>query len=124
MMQRWTEDWRHFGRRAQIALVFLAILTVMLSVAGAVDNLLHRNYVEALCFPGSIAIVGLRFVIWPFFLASSVRRRRGRVHLWLTWTLILGFLIPGIAYFAWRTDHPILAESEQVSSSSSSSPTP
>ena len=111
-MQRWAEDWRHFGRGAQIALVSLAALLVLLSLVGAVDNLLHRNYVDAACFPFPIAILGARFVLWPFRLASAVRRRGGRFHTWLTVTIFLGFLIPGIAYFAWRSDHPILVESE------------
>jgi hypothetical protein len=85
---------------------------VSLSLAGAVDNLLDHNYEEAAAFPLAVALLGLRFVVWPFYLASAVRRRGGRVRLWLTVTILLGFLIPGIAYFAWRTDHPILAESE------------
>jgi hypothetical protein len=85
---------------------------VLVSLAGAADNLLHSDYVQAAGFPLPIAILGARFVVWPFWLASAVRRRGGRFHLWLIWTILLGFLIPGIAYFAWRTDHPILAKAE------------
>ena len=112
MLERWTEDWRQLGRRAQFALMILSVLIVVLSLWGAVDNLLDRDYEEAAAFPLAIVVLGSRFVLWPFWLASAVRRRGGRFQMWLAVTLLLGFVIPGIAYFAWRSDHPILADSE------------
>jgi hypothetical protein len=106
----WAEDWKNTGKGARTVLISLAVLVVGASLAGAVFNMLNHDYANAAAFPFPIALLGFRFVIFPFRVAWAARRRGGRFNRWFTCAIIFGFIFPGIAYLIWKTDHPILPE--------------
>ena len=110
MLRVWAADWRHTGAGARVVLIFFAVLCVLASLLGAVLNIDAHDYANAAAFPLAIAIVGFRFVIFPFRVAWAAKRRGGSFNRWLAGSMIFGFFFAGIAYLIWKADKPILPE--------------
>jgi len=104
----WAEDWKNTGKGTRAVLISLAVLVVIGSLCGAVFNILDHDYANAAAFPLPVALFGFRFVIFPFRIAWSARRRGGRFNRWLTAAIFFGFIFTGIAYVIWKADKPIL----------------
>jgi len=103
-------DWKHTGKGARAVLLSFAFLSILASLWGSALNFLNHNYADAAAFPLPIALLGLRFVIFPFRIAWNARRRGGQFNLWLTGSLMVGFILSGIAYVIWKSNKPILPE--------------
>lgn len=106
----WAEDWKNTEKGARAVLILLTVLVVLASLCGAVLNLFDHDYANAAAFPLPIALLGFRFVIFPFRIAWAARRRGGRFDRWTIGSIIFGFIFTGIAYLIWKTDHPFLPE--------------
>jgi hypothetical protein len=110
----WAEDWKNMGKGSKAVLISLAVLVVTASLWGAVLNILSHDYANAAAFPFPVALLGFRFVIFPFRIAWAARRRGGRFNRWLAGSLLFGFIFSGIAYLIWKADKPILPEYMQI----------
>jgi hypothetical protein len=114
----WAEDWKNTGKGARVVLISFAVLVVGASLSGAVFNVLNHDYANAAALPFPIALLGFRFVVFPFRIAWAARRRGGRFNRWFTCSLLFGFIFPGLGYLAWKVDRPILPEYLQETTTS------
>lgn len=113
MPSSWARDWKNTGKGARAVLLSLAVLCVLLALGEAVSDFNDHHFADAAAFPLAIAILGFRFVIFPFRIAWAARRRGGRFNRWLTVSIIFGFILSGIGYVIWKADKPILPEDLQ-----------
>jgi hypothetical protein len=108
MLRVWATDWRHTGAGARATLAIFMFLCVLVSLWGAVSNVLAHDFVNAVAFPVPIILLGFRFVIFPFRIAWAAKRRGGRFNRWLTSAIVFGFIFTGLAYIIWKADKPTL----------------
>ena len=97
-------------------MILLSVLVVAASLWGAVFNVLNHDYANAAAFPLAIALLGFRFVIFPFRIAWAAQRRGGQFNRWHTGSLVFGFIFAGVAYLIWQNDKPIQPEHLQPES--------
>lgn len=106
-MSKWKTDWKNTPKGARIFLTVIAILIILASIGAAVSNLTSGDYANAAGFPIAIALLGARFVIWPWRLAWAATRRGGAFTSWLVGEFVAGYVIGGLVYLIGRGWKPL-----------------
>jgi hypothetical protein len=106
-LSNWNTDWKNSPKGARIFLTVIAILIILVSLGAAVWNFKSGDYTNAAGFPIAIALIGARFVIWPWRLAWAAARRGGNFTLWLVGEFVAGYVIGGLVYLIVRGRKPL-----------------